>query len=101
MISAKNLFYTYELANNTKINAVENISFDLEKGKSLGIVGKTGSGKSTLVSMLNGLLAEHTGQPIEKIQEDTERDHYLSAQQAMEYGLIDKVILPNTEKKND
>ena len=52
-------------------------------------------------SMLNGLLAEHTGQPIEKIQEDTERDHYLSAQQAMEYGLIDKVILPNTEKKND
>ena len=52
-------------------------------------------------SMLNGLLAEHTGQPIEKIQEDTERDHYLSAQQAMEYGLIDKVILPNTENKND
>ena len=50
-------------------------------------------------SMLNGLLAEHTGQPLEKIQEDTERDHYLSAQQAMEYGLIDKVILPNTEEK--
>ena len=50
-------------------------------------------------NMLNGLLAEHTGQPIEKIQEDTERDHYLSAQQAMEYGLIDKVILPNTEEK--
>ena len=52
-------------------------------------------------NMLNGLLAEHTGQPIEKIQQDTERDHYLSAQQALEYGLIDKVILPNTEKKND
>ena len=52
-------------------------------------------------NMLNGLLAEHTGQPLEKIQEDTERDHYLSAQQALEYGLIDKVILPNTEKKND
>ena len=51
-------------------------------------------------SMLNGLLAEHTGQPIEKIQQDTERDHYLSAQEAMEYGLIDKVILPNTEKKD-
>ena len=50
-------------------------------------------------SMLNGLLAEHTGQPIEKIQEDTERDHYLSAQQAMEYGLIDKVILPSSEEK--
>ena len=49
--------------------------------------------------MLNGLLAEHTGQPIERIQEDTERDHYLSAQQAVEYGLIDKVILPNSEEK--
>ena len=50
-------------------------------------------------SMLNGLLAEHTGQPIEKIQKDTERDHYLSAQEAKEYGLIDKVILPNSEEK--
>ncbi len=50
-------------------------------------------------SMLNGLLAEHTGQPLEKIQKDTERDHYLSAQEAMEYGLIDKVILPNHENK--
>src|SRR5574344_1321072 len=42
--------------------------------------------------MLNGLFAEHTGQPIEKIKEDTERDHYLSAQEAMDYGLIDKVV---------
>ena len=50
-------------------------------------------------SMLNGLLSEHTGQPIEKIQEDTERDHYMSAQEAKEYGLIDKVILPNQEEK--
>jgi len=61
MISAENLFYTYELANNTKINAVENVSFNLEKGKALGIVGKTGSGKSTLVSMLNGLLVPTKG----------------------------------------
>src|SRR5574344_244783 len=43
-------------------------------------------------NMLNGLFAEHTGQPIEKIKEDTERDHYLSAQEAMDYGLIDKVV---------
>ncbi len=43
-------------------------------------------------TMLNGLFSEHTGQPIEKIKEDTERDHYLSAQEAMEYGLIDKVV---------
>ncbi|MGM9994224.1 MAG: ATP-dependent Clp endopeptidase proteolytic subunit ClpP [Candidatus Avigastranaerophilus sp.] len=41
---------------------------------------------------LNTLLAEHTGQSVEKIYEDTERDNYMSAQQAVEYGLIDKVL---------
>lgn len=43
-------------------------------------------------SMLNGLLANHCGQSIEKIKEDTERDYYMSAQEAVEYGLIDKVV---------
>jgi ATP-dependent Clp protease protease subunit len=43
-------------------------------------------------TMLNGLLANHCGQPIEKIKEDTERDYYLSAQEALEYGLIDKIV---------
>ncbi|MGL5132989.1 MAG: ATP-dependent Clp endopeptidase proteolytic subunit ClpP [Planktothrix sp.] len=42
--------------------------------------------------VLNELLAEHTGQPIERIEEDTERDFYMSAEDAKEYGLIDKVI---------
>ena len=41
---------------------------------------------------LNKILSERTGQPIEKIQEDTERDNFMSAQEAKEYGLIDKVI---------
>lgn len=41
---------------------------------------------------LNQILAERTGQPIEVIERDTERDNFLSAQEAMEYGLIDKVI---------
>ena len=41
---------------------------------------------------LNTLLSEHTGQSIEKIYADTERDNYMSAQEAVEYGLIDKVI---------
>lgn len=43
-------------------------------------------------TMLNGMLAEHSGQTIEKIKEDTERDYYMSAQEAVEYGLIDKVV---------
>lgn len=42
--------------------------------------------------MLNGLLSEHTGQTVEKIKEDTDRDYYMSAQEACEYGLIDKVV---------
>ena len=41
---------------------------------------------------LNTLLAEHTGPTVEKIYADTERDYYMSAQEAVEYGLIDKVI---------
>lgn len=43
-------------------------------------------------SMLNGLLAEHTGQKIETIKKDTERDNFMTAQEALEYGLIDKII---------
>ena len=43
-------------------------------------------------AMLNGILAENSGQPLDKIKKDTERDYYLSAKEAMEYGLIDKVI---------
>ncbi|MOA01464.1 ATP-dependent Clp protease proteolytic subunit [compost metagenome] len=41
---------------------------------------------------LNGILAERTGQPIEKIERDTDRDNFMSAAEAKEYGLIDKVI---------
>ena len=41
---------------------------------------------------LNEILANATGQPIEKINADTERDNYLRAQQALEYGLVDRVI---------
>ena len=41
---------------------------------------------------LNKMLADNTGKPLEVIQRDTERDNFMSAQEAMEYGLIDKVI---------
>ena len=43
---------------------------------------------------LNNILAKHTGQPLAKIEKDTDRDFYLSAEEAKEYGLIDKVIKP-------
>lgn len=41
---------------------------------------------------LNKILAKHTGQPLEKVEKDTDRDFYLSAAEAKEYGLIDEVI---------
>ena len=41
---------------------------------------------------LNKLLSEKTGQPIERIEQDTERDHYMTAQEALEYGLIDGIM---------
>jgi len=43
---------------------------------------------------LNKILAEHTGQPLERIEADTDRDHFMDAEQAKEYGLIDQVIHP-------
>ncbi len=43
---------------------------------------------------LNEILAHHTGQPLEAIERDTERDYYMSAQEAAEYGLVDKVLEP-------
>jgi len=44
---------------------------------------------------INRILAKHTGQPIEKIEKDTDRDFYLTAEEAKEYGLIDEVISPS------
>jgi len=41
---------------------------------------------------LNSLLADHTGQPIDVIERDTERDRFMSAEQSVEYGLVDEVI---------
>jgi ATP-dependent Clp protease protease subunit len=42
--------------------------------------------------LLNEILSKHTGQPLEKIEKDTDRDFYMGARQALEYGLIDEVI---------
>ena len=45
-----------------------------------------------LKEKLNKILADHTGKSIEEVERDTDRDNFMSAQEAMEYGLIDKVI---------
>jgi ATP-dependent Clp protease protease subunit len=45
--------------------------------------------------LANEILADHTGQSLEKIQEDTERDYFMSAEEACEYGVIDEVLTPS------
>ena len=50
---------------------------------------------------LNQILADATGQPIEKINADTERDNYLRAQEALEYGLVDRVIASRVEQTKE
>ncbi|MEY8441683.1 ATP-dependent Clp endopeptidase proteolytic subunit ClpP [Lactobacillaceae bacterium 24-114] len=49
--------------------------------------------------MINEILADNSGQPIEKINEDTERDHYLTAQEAVDYGLLDGIMENNSKLK--
>lgn len=46
---------------------------------------------------VNKILSEHTGQPLEKIEEDTERDFFMVPDDAQEYGIIDEVISPNSD----
>ena len=50
---------------------------------------------------LNGILAENTGQPIDRIERDTERDNYMTAQEAMEYGLVDHEIVDRSTLAGD
>jgi ATP-dependent Clp protease protease subunit len=41
---------------------------------------------------MNEILARHTGQPLEKVEKDTDRDNFMTAQEAKEYGLVDHVL---------
>jgi ATP-dependent Clp protease, protease subunit len=50
-----------------------------------------------LKDKLNEIMAKHTGQKIETIQKDTDRDNFLSAEQSVAYGLIDRVLTGRTE----
>jgi len=54
-----------------------------------------------LREILNEILAKHTGQPKDKIRVDTERDFYMSAEEALAYGLIDKVLTTREGEKNE
>ena len=62
ILQIKNLTHTYGIGTPFQRNAVENLSFDVYDGEFLGIIGHTGSGKSTLIQHLNGLLKPTSGQ---------------------------------------
>jgi ATP-dependent Clp protease protease subunit len=53
-----------------------------------------------LQDLIRGILVENTGQPLEKIIHDTDRDFYLNPQQAVEYGLIDEILSKPTKARN-
>ncbi len=62
IIEVKNLSCTYGLKTPFEHTAVDDVSFKIEKGEFIGVIGHTGSGKSTLVQMLNGLIKPTQGQ---------------------------------------
>ena len=51
--------------------------------------------------VLNEVLAKHTGQPIEVIAKDTDRDRFMTAAEAMEYGLVDEILVKDNKKEDD
>ena len=62
VLQVKNLAHTYGIGTPFQRSAVEDVSFDVNEGEFLGIIGHTGSGKSTLIQHLNGLLKPTSGQ---------------------------------------
>jgi ATP-dependent Clp protease protease subunit len=51
--------------------------------------------------VLNEILSQHTGQPTSKIAEDTDRDFYMNAEQAKEYGLVDAILIKPPASEDD
>ena len=62
ILETKNLTYTYGVGTPFEKTAVENVNLSVEKGAFVGVIGHTGSGKSTLIQMLNGLIRPTSGQ---------------------------------------
>ena len=62
IIEVRHLTHTYSVGTPFQRDAIHDVSFTVEKGEFLGIIGHTGSGKSTLIQHLNGLLAPTSGE---------------------------------------
>ena len=64
LLEVKNLTYTYGKSTPFVTHAVDNVSFKIEKGEIIGLIGHTGSGKSTIVQQLNGLIKPESGEVV-------------------------------------
>ena len=91
ILEVRDLNVVYETDLET-VYAVNGVSFTVKEGETLGLVGETGAGKSTTALSILRLLAENTGKSLEQVQQDTERDNFMTAEEALAYGLVDKII---------
>ncbi len=87
ILEVKNLTHIYSVGTPFEHTALENVSFCVERGEFIGIIGHTGSGKSTLMQHLNGLLKPHSGQVILDGQ-DIWSDKKLTRQARFRVGLV-------------
>ena len=67
------------------------IDHDLDKCKAIGH-DRRRAARAEEFTPYDEIIAKHTGQPIEKVAKDTERDYFMSAPEAQEYGIVDRVI---------
>ena len=87
ILEVKNLTYTYSAGTPFEHRALDNVSFCVNRGEFIGIIGHTGSGKSTLMQQLNGLLKPTSGQVILDGQ-DIWSDKKLTRQARFRVGLV-------------
>ena len=87
ILSVKNLKYVYSAGTPFEHTALEDVSFSVNRGEFIGIIGHTGSGKSTLMQQLNGLLKPTSGSVILDGQ-DIWSDKKLTRQARFRVGLV-------------
>ena len=87
ILEVKNLNYIYSIGTPFEHKALDNVNFTLERGEFVGIIGHTGSGKSTLMQHLNGLLKPTSGQVILD-GKDIWSDKTLTRQARFRVGLV-------------
>ena len=87
ILEAKNLQYIYSVGTPFQHTALDNVSFSVERGEFIGIIGHTGSGKSTMIQHLNGLLKPTSGQVLLDGQ-DIWADKKLTRQSRFRVGLV-------------